>query len=122
MSICPLCYRDNEPVGGRCPNCGALRQDASRRQAEEDDEPTNNARPSRGNAPSAAALERPRGVTSVSLGGAEEKTPPRATMPQPGALVAPRLILKGMTGDVTEYSLGENNVLGRSTTASVRLP
>src|SRR5579859_110089 len=34
---------------------------------------------------------------------------------------APRLILKGAAGDVTEYPLGENNVLGRSTTASVRL-
>jgi adenylate cyclase len=34
---------------------------------------------------------------------------------------SPRLILKGAAGDVTEYPLGENNVLGRSTTASVRL-
>ncbi|HEX4384068.1 MAG TPA: adenylate/guanylate cyclase domain-containing protein [Myxococcales bacterium] len=33
----------------------------------------------------------------------------------------PRLILKGLAGDVTEYPLGDNNVLGRSTTASVRL-
>src|SRR5713101_9957421 len=49
----------------------------------------------------------------------EEKTPPRAKMP--ANAIAPRLILKGMAGDVTEYSLGENNVLGRSTTANVRL-
>jgi adenylate cyclase len=123
MSICPLCYRDNEPVGGRCPSCGALRPDASRRLAEADDEPTGDARPLRGSAPSAAAaVARPRGATPVGVGGAEEKTPPpRPTMPQPAAPVAPRLILKGMAGDVTEYSLGENNVLGRSTTASVRL-
>jgi adenylate cyclase len=33
----------------------------------------------------------------------------------------PRLTLKGLAGDVTEYPLGDNNVLGRSTTASVRL-
>jgi adenylate cyclase len=42
-------------------------------------------------------------------------------MPQQAAAVAPRMILKGPTGDVTEFPLGENNVLGRSTTASVRL-
>ena len=44
-------------------------------------------------------------------------------MPQPAAASAqtPRMILKGPTGDATEFPLGENNVLGRSTTASVRL-
>ena len=44
-------------------------------------------------------------------------------MPQPAAEapVAPRMILKGPAGDVTEFPLGENNILGRSTTASVRL-
>jgi len=49
----------------------------------------------------------------------EEKTPPRAKMP--ANAIAPRLILKGLPGDVTEYPLGDNNVLGRSTTANVRL-
>jgi adenylate cyclase len=33
----------------------------------------------------------------------------------------PRLILKGQEGEVTEYPLGDSNVLGRSTTATVRL-
>ena len=44
-------------------------------------------------------------------------------MPQPAptAVQTPRMILKGSAGDVTEFPLGENNVLGRSTTASVRL-
>ena len=39
----------------------------------------------------------------------------------PHAASGPRLILKGPGGEVTEYPLGESNVLGRSTTASVRL-
>jgi adenylate cyclase len=39
----------------------------------------------------------------------------------PPTAVAPRLILKGLPGDVTEYPLSDNNVLGRSTTANVRL-
>src|SRR5205823_13342943 len=55
--------------------------------------------------------------------GADEKTPPRK-VPQPAATavpVAPRMILKGPAGDVTEFPLGDNNVLGRSTTATVRL-
>jgi adenylate cyclase len=42
---------------------------------------------------------------------------PSISHPQPG----PRLILKGVAGEVTEYPLGESDVLGRSTTASVRL-
>ena len=41
-------------------------------------------------------------------------------MQQP-ANTAPRLVLKGASGDVTEFPLGQNNVLGRSTGASVRL-
>jgi adenylate cyclase len=49
---------------------------------------------------------------------AEEKTPPR-TMSADST--APRMILKGPAGDVTEFPLGDSNVLGRSTTASVRL-
>jgi len=39
----------------------------------------------------------------------------------PANAIAPRLILKGLPGEVTEYPLGDNNVLGRSTTANVRL-
>src|SRR5260370_7346193 len=95
MSICPLCYRDNEPVGGRCPSCGALRPDASRRLAEADDEPTGDARPLRGSAPSAAAaVARPRGTTPVGVGGAEEKTPPpRPTLPHPPPPLPPPLLL-----------------------------
>src|SRR5438128_2979279 len=82
-----------------------------------DDEPTNYRRSS--TAPS-ASRSRP-ASTNVTPFGADEKTPPR-TMPQPvAAPVAPRMILKGPAGDVTEFPLGENNILGRSTTASVRL-
>ena len=32
MSACPFCHRDVEPVGGRCPDCGAGRADAPRPQ------------------------------------------------------------------------------------------
>jgi adenylate cyclase len=83
-----------------------------------DDEPTNHRRSS--TAPSAT---RPRPTpTKLNNFGADEKTPPR-TMPQPSAApgLAPRMILKGPAGDVTEFPLGDSNILGRSTTASVRL-
>jgi adenylate cyclase len=110
MSVCPVCYRENEPVAGRCPNCGSARAPGPRRAREVDDEPTDYAR-SRSAARSRAAAREPF--------GAEEQTPPRAPMSPPAP--APRLILKGAAGDATEYPLGQNNVLGRSTTASVRL-
>src|SRR4051812_28388943 len=41
--------------------------------------------------------------------------------PLPQASAGPRLLLKGGAGEITEYPLGEANVLGRGTTASVRL-
>ncbi len=113
MSVCPGCYRENEPVAGRCPSCGATRVPEARAAMDADDEPTKYPR-SHG----AAAVARSRPV-AVQPFDTEEQTPPRAKMPQPAP--APRLILKGLAGDVTEYPLGENNVLGRSTTASVRL-
>jgi adenylate cyclase len=99
MSVCPLCYRDLETVAGRCPNCGAARTEPPRAQQHV-----------------VAGMPVKRAQGSIF----EEKTPrPGApAAPQP---VPPRLILKGLTGDSTEYPLGENNVLGRSTTASVRL-
>src|SRR2546426_5593792 len=70
LSVCPVCHRENEPVGGRCPSCGAPRQ--------------------------------------------------RSAQPADGRS-GPRLILEGVAGEVTEYPLGDNNVVGRSTTATVRL-
>ena len=79
MSVCPVCYRENEPVAGRCPSCGASRAD------------------------------RP-----------EPPPRPAAARPGPGSS-GPRLTLKGPGGEVTEHPLGASNVLGRSTTASVRL-
>ncbi|OLC75941.1 MAG: hypothetical protein AUG04_02905 [Deltaproteobacteria bacterium 13_1_20CM_2_69_21] len=45
--------------------------------------------------------------------------PPRPSAPHIAS--APRLILKGQGGEITEYPLGDSSVLGRSTTASVRL-
>ena len=118
MSACPVCYRDLEPVGGHCPSCGAARNDAPERSlGADDDEPTNYVR-SRGGPNPAITPIRPRPV-STSAFDAEEQTPPRAKMP--ANAVAPRLILKGQPGDVTEYPLSDNNVLGRSTTANVRL-
>jgi adenylate cyclase len=74
MSVCPACYRENEPAAGRCPACGA---------------------------PRAAGVA----------------PPPAASYPRSG----PRLILKAANGEITEYALGDSNVLGRSTTANVRL-
>ncbi|HTO95851.1 MAG TPA: adenylate/guanylate cyclase domain-containing protein [Myxococcales bacterium] len=78
MSVCAVCYRENEPVAGRCPSCGAPR-------------------------------EAPR-------------APATARVPAPAAAGSgPRLTLRGGNGEVVEYPLGQSNVLGRSTTASVRL-
>jgi adenylate cyclase len=75
VSVCPVCYRDNEAGAGQCPSCGAVRSvDAPKRAA---------------------------------------------SRPHPD--YGPRLTLKDPAGEVTEYPLGASNVLGRSTTASVRL-
>ena len=90
MSVCHVCYRENEPVAGRCPSCGAVRDDLPRDKTDEN--------------PPAQVSHSP----ELRVG----KTPSDNS---------PRLTLKGLTGDITEYPLGENNVLGRSTTASVRL-
>ena len=49
----------------------------------------------------------------------EEAIPLRPSAPH--TPTGPRLILKGPGGEVTEYPLGQSSVLGRSTTASVRL-
>src|SRR5947208_3345354 len=49
----------------------------------------------------------------------EEAIPLRPSAPH--TATGPRLILKGPGGEVTEYPLGQSSVLGRSTTASVRL-
>jgi len=78
VSACPVCYRENEPVQGRCPSCGAAR-----------------------------------------AGSREPSKAPAA--PPPAAGSGPRLTLRGPDEDATEYPLGASNVLGRSTTASVRL-
>ncbi|HZX94207.1 MAG TPA: adenylate/guanylate cyclase domain-containing protein [Myxococcales bacterium] len=87
MSVCAVCYRDNEPVAGRCPSCGAPRAEAAR---------------------------------PLSADGAPTQgTQPRAERAQ-GAHAGPRLVLKG-TADPAVYPLVETNVLGRSTTASVKL-
>jgi adenylate cyclase len=111
MSACPLCYRDLEPVGGRCPGCGAERRAETRPHAPA-------TAPSIGKARS----------TSLFAGPADELTPPRARVQQPSQPPSgprptpPRLVLKGLAGDLTEYPLADLiNVLGRSTTASVRL-
>jgi adenylate cyclase len=78
-----VCYRENEPVAGRCPSCGGPRQRA--------------AQPVSG----------------------QEGNPPRPSVSHPAS--GPRLILKGLAGEITEHPLGDSNVLGRSTTATVRL-
>jgi len=117
MSACPVCYRDLEPVGGRCPSCGAERVEASRTLRELDDEPPNY---KKSTTPSTGRGLRPVPPAGSVPFGDDDKTPPRK-VPEPAASVAPRMILKGSAGDGTEFPLGENNVLGRSTTASVRL-
>src|SRR5207253_10598008 len=96
MSACPVCYRDLAPVAGRCPACGAEHPGESVELREIDDEPTYS-RGQRGGA-----------------GGARVPSPPAADG-------APRLILKGAAGEVTEFPLADANVLGRSTPATVRL-
>ena len=100
MTACPVCYRDLVPVGGRCPGCGADRPEDSPAFARAapliDDEPTGRGRTER--RPVAPA---PRRAAADGVGG-------------------PRLILKG-AGDPAEFPLGDENVLGRSTQATVRL-
>jgi adenylate cyclase len=54
----------------------------------------------------------------TSAEGAEAIPPPTSA---PHIPPRARLILKGPGGEITEYPLGETSVLGRSTTASVRL-
>jgi adenylate cyclase len=83
VSVCPVCYRENEPVADRCPSCSAPR------------------------------------IHAVPADPPEQAASPRSrpAHPPPG----PRLILKGAAGEVTEYPLGDTSVIGRSTTASVRL-
>src|SRR5438105_7633178 len=110
MPVCPVCYRENEPVAGRCPDCGSARADPGRGIRELDDEPSF----PRSRSGTPAGARRP---AAAAVFGSEEPTPARAQ----SVSSTPRLILKGLTGDVTEYPLGANNVLGRSTTASVRL-
>jgi adenylate cyclase len=107
MSACPACYRDLEPVAGRCPHCGVIRDDAPSRSLGADDEPTFGR--------SRIIAQKPWPTPATGFGG-EEVTP----SPGRGA-AGPRLILKGPPGEVSEYPLGDNNVLGRSTTANVRL-
>src|SRR5438128_3934444 len=100
MTACPVCYRDLVPVAGRCPGCGAGRPEDSPAFARAapliDDEPTGRGRTER--RPVAPA---PRRAAADGVGG-------------------PRLILKG-AGDPAEFPLGDENVLGRSTQATVRL-
>src|SRR5437588_4910144 len=100
MTACPVCYRDLVPVGGRCPGCGADRPEDSPAFARAapliDDEPTGRGRTER--RPVAPA---PRRAAADGVGG-------------------PRLILKGAV-DPAEFPLGDENVLGRSTQATVRL-
>ena len=83
MSVCPVCYRENEPVADRCPSCSAPR------------------------------------IRAVPAAPPEEAASPRSRPAHPSS--GPRLILKGAAGEVTEYPLGDSSVIGRSTTASVRL-
>jgi adenylate cyclase len=118
MPVCPLCYRDNDAVGGRCPACGGKREET----------PASGRRDLAGIAPiapsaSSAPKPRPQGLAQASPFGAlplarGPAAPPAAI--SPGAQ-SPRLILKGAAGEVSEYPLGTSNVLGRSTSASVRL-
>ena len=121
MSVCPVCYRDVEPVAGRCPGCGTARESSrgARELRADDDESTNYAKPPVRAATSAALLKPKPSGTSGFAAAPAEVAPRPATAPP--ALAAPRLVLKGLGGELTDYPLGDNNVLGRSTTASVRL-
>ena len=105
MSVCPVCFRENDPVAGRCPSCGGPRAEAPGQPALEEESPAG--RPRGGVAPARAAPL------------SEQANLPRPASAHPAS--GPRLILKGPAGEVTEYPLGDSDVLGRSTTASVRL-
>ncbi|HEY4770314.1 MAG TPA: adenylate/guanylate cyclase domain-containing protein [Myxococcales bacterium] len=68
-----------------------------------------------GRCPSCGA---PRQRAALPVSG-QEGNPPRPPVSHPAS--GPRLILKGLAGEITEHPLGDSNVLGRSTTATVRL-
>jgi adenylate cyclase len=96
MTACPVCYRDLVPVGGRCPACGADRSGELVQGAPfVDDEPTG---------------------PGCGAGRPGSPAAPSTTASADG----PRLILKG-AGGPAEFPLGDANVLGRSTQATVRL-
>jgi adenylate cyclase len=140
---CPVCYRDVEPVKGRCPACGADRTDdrtppggshASVHAPTIDDAPVLRPAP---RAISGGALQalRPTGVAGGTSPSAS-RTPPRPSVapavqpvasfssepPRPAGAPKPdaKLVLTG-NGPAVEFALVQSSVLGRSTQATVRL-
>lgn len=97
MIACPRCHTLLQlPVGpARCPNCGAIVQP-----------------PAPSPQPVAAA------PSPVAHGGPMPAPP--AAAPPPAAS-APKLVLRGVGGNVVEFALQGNAVIGRSTGASVQL-
>ena len=111
MPACPVCYRDNDPQDGRCPTCGADREDTPARGSGVPADPAK-----RGGGPGS---QRPRSTAVVPA--ASYLAQPAARPSGTTGLFSPRLILKGAAGDLSEFPLGVNSVLGRSTSATVRL-
>src|SRR5437868_8646945 len=105
LSVCPVCFRENDPVAGRCPSCGGPRAGAPGQPALEEETPAG----------------RPLGGVALARAAplSQQANLPRPASAHPAS--GPRLILKGPGSEVTEYPLGRSSVLGRSATASVRL-
>src|SRR3954463_10266826 len=97
LSVCPVCFRENDPVAGRCPSCGGPRADTPRQAALEEETPAG--RPRGGVAPARAAPL------------SQEANLPRPASAHPAS--GPRLILKGPAGGGGEYPLGGRAGVGR---------
>ena len=140
MSACPVCHRDNVPVHGRCPACGAARAEDPQTLRDADDETTGFGspplrqmgvtRPALGSTPTtpAAAFRTapPRKpglqpVASYQSSGAARRDAPKPEVPITLDDSGARMVLMGPAGPAGDFTLEKQSVLGRSTQATVRL-
>ncbi len=143
MPVCSSCRREFAPAHARCPACGADRRDEPAFTIE--DEPTNYSRaPLRAGPTTPPRPAKPAGSSPVL------RIPPAPAAPSPKQSIPPlkpvasyvsvppparpkavvpvtidesgaRMVLMGMTGPASEFTLEKQSVIGRSTQATVRL-
>src|SRR5438105_4277138 len=135
MPVCSSCLTESEPADGQCPQCGGamistVPEESTRRgavpEAPGSQRPT--IAPKAGAAAALAARNGPEAragrtgssgqpMGAVAVAQRPAPAPPPARSPSGGA----RLLLHGSDGQVVEFAIGDQAVLGRSTSASVRL-